>query len=123
VFQHCLSEMAAKVSNPDGKPPLLGSADIGRWDNFTYSGFRVPLLVVSPWVKPHYVSHTNREFTSILKFIETRYGLAPLTNRDAEADDMLEFFDFSAPAWLTPPALPDQPTNGVVDRSLQKYPG
>jgi phospholipase C len=111
------------VSNPDGKPPLLGSADIGRWDNFTYSGFRVPLLVVSPWVKPHYVSHTNREFTSILKFIETRYGLAPLTNRDAEADDMLEFFDFSAPAWLTPPALPDQPTNGVVDRSLQKYPG
>jgi hypothetical protein len=48
--------------------------------------------------------------------------LAPLTNRDAEADDMLEFFDFSAPAWLTPPVLPDQPTNGVVDRSLQKYP-
>lgn len=111
------------VSNPDGKPPLFGAADIGRWDNFTYSGFRVPLLVVSPWVKPHYVSHTNREFTSILKFIETRYGLAPLTNRDAEADDMLEFFDFSAPAWLTPPVLPDQPTNGVVDRSLQKYPG
>ena len=34
-----------------------------------------------------------------------------------------EFFDFSAPAWLTPPVLPDQPTNGVVDRSLQKYPG
>ena len=111
------------VSNPDGKPPLFAAGDIGRWDNFTYSGFRVPLLVVSPWVKPHFVSHTNREFTSILKFIETRYSLTPLTNRDAEADDMREFFDFSAPAWLTPPVLPDQPTNGVVDRSLQKYPG
>ncbi len=110
------------VSNPDGKPPAFAAGDIGRWDNFTYSGFRVPLLVVSPWVKPHFVSHTNREFTSILKFIETRYSLAPLTIRDAEADDMLEFFDFSAPAWLTPPVLPDQPTNGVVDRSLQAYP-
>jgi phospholipase C len=111
------------VSNPDGLPPLFASEDIGRWDDFTYSGFRVPLLVISPWVKPHHVSHVNREFTSILKFIETRYGLKPLTRRDAEADDMLEFFDFTAPALLTPPVLPDQPTNGVVDRSLQIYPG
>ncbi|MGZ8900867.1 MAG: alkaline phosphatase family protein, partial [Limisphaerales bacterium] len=110
------------VSNPDGKPPLFAAEDVGRWDDFTYSGYRVPLLVISPWVKPNYVSHTNREFTSILKFIEVRFGLAPLTRRDAEADDMLEFFDFTAPARLTPPVLPIQPTNGVVDRALQKYP-
>jgi phospholipase C len=110
------------VSNPDGIAPRLDSSDIGGWDNFTYSGYRLPLLVVSPWVKPHYVSHTNREFTSILKFIETRFALPPLTKRDAEADDMMEFFDFSKPAWLTPPPLPAQPTNGVVDRSLQVYP-
>ena len=111
------------VSNPDGIAPIFETGDVGRYDNFTYSGYRVPLLVVSPWVKPHFVSHKNREFTSFLKFIETRYGLAPLTKRDAEADDMLEFFDFSTPSWLTPPVLPDQPINGVVDRSLQKFPG
>jgi phospholipase C len=110
------------VSNPDGKSPSLTTSDIGEWDNFTYSGYRVPLLVISPWAKPHFVSRKNREFTSILKFIETRFGLTPLTARDAEADDMLEFFDFSTPAWLTPPPLPKQPTDGVVNRSLQAYP-
>jgi phospholipase C len=110
------------VSNPDGKAPLFGPDDIGQWDNFTYSGYRVPLLVISPWVKPHFVSHKNREFGSILKFIETRFVLQPLTTRDAEADDMLEFFDFTTPAWLTPPPLPKQPTDGGVDRSLQRYP-
>ncbi len=111
------------VSNPDGIAPIFEAGDIGRYDNFTYSGYRVPLLVLSPWVKPHFVSHVNREFTSFLKFVETRYKLPPLTRRDAEADDMLEFFDFKAPLWLTPPVLPEQPTDGVVDRSLQKYPG
>jgi phospholipase C len=110
------------VSNPDDIAPLLKPSDIGLWDNFTYSGYRVPLMVISPWVKPHFVSHKKREFTSFLKFIETRYSLAPLTKRDAEADDMLEFFDFSTPAWLTPPPLPDQPTNGLDDRRLQAYP-
>jgi phospholipase C len=110
------------VSNPDDITPVFKDTDIGRWDDFTFSGYRVPLLVISPWVKPHFVSHKQREFTSFLRFIETRYSLAPLTKRDAEADDMLEFFDFSTPVWLTPPPLPDQPTNGVVDRSLQAYP-
>ncbi|HWR13318.1 MAG TPA: alkaline phosphatase family protein [Terriglobales bacterium] len=110
------------VVNPDGKAPILETGDIGEWDNFTYSGFRVPLMVVSPWVKPNYVSHTNREFTSILKFIQTRFGLTPLTQRDAQADDMMEFFDFTSPRLLVPPPLPEQPTNGTVDRSLQAYP-
>lgn len=107
------------VPNPDSIAPIFDPSDIGQWDNFTYSGYRVPLIVVSPWVKPNYVSHVNREFTSILKFIETRFGITPLTQRDAQADDMTEMFDFTKPAWLTPPPLPTQPTNGVVDRSLQ----
>jgi phospholipase C len=90
--------------------------------DFTLSGFRIPLLVVSPWVKPHFVSHVPREFTSILKLIEVRFGLPSLTARDAAADDMTEFFDFTHPAWLTPPQLPPQPTNGICDWNLEVSP-
>ncbi|MGC2694847.1 MAG: alkaline phosphatase family protein, partial [Candidatus Angelobacter sp.] len=59
-----------KVVPPDSTPPQLGPGDAPG--DFTLSGFRVPLVVVSPFVKPHFVSHTNRELTSILKLIETR---------------------------------------------------
>ena len=48
-----------------------------------------------PWVKPHFVSHVNRDYTAMLKLIETRFNLPALTARDAAQDDMTEFFDFS----------------------------
>ena len=60
-------------------------------------GPRVPLLIVSPFAKPGYVSHEVYEHSSILKFVETRYGLQPLTNRDRAASDMLDSFDFYHP--------------------------
>lgn len=109
------------VVAPDATPPNLQPGDLSG--DFTLSGFRVPLVVISPWVKPHFVSHTNRELTSILKLIETRFGLPPLTARDAAADDMTEFFDFvDPPALLTPPPLPAQPTDGVNDPSKEAPP-
>jgi phospholipase C len=109
------------VVAPDATPPQLGPNDLPG--DFTLSGFRVPIMVVSPFVKPHFVSHTNRELTSILKLIETRFNLAPLTARDAAADDMTEFFDFiNPPAFLTPPTLPAQPTTGLDDISKQAPP-
>ncbi|HKW76376.1 MAG TPA: alkaline phosphatase family protein [Terriglobales bacterium] len=109
------------VAAPDSTPPALRPGDMPG--DFTLSGFRVPLTVVSPWVKPHFVSHTNRELTSILKLIETRFGLPPLTARDAAADDMTEFFDFvNGPALLTPPPLPAQPTNGLADQTKEAPP-
>jgi phospholipase C len=49
------------------------------------------------------------DHTSILRFIEVRFGLPALTNRDASANPMLGFFDFSHPDLLTPPALPPAP--------------
>ena len=74
-------------------------------------------------MKPHFVSHTNRELTSILTLIETRFNLTPFTARDAAADDMAEFFDFvNPPAFLTPPALPAQPATGVDDITKQAPP-
>lgn len=111
-----------QVTPPDDIPPNFKDTDIGQYDKFTYSGFRVPLIVISPWVKKNYVSHTPMTFVSILKFIETRFGVQPLTKRDAEANDMTEFFDFSNPSWMTPPPLPDQPTNGLCDRTKEVAP-
>jgi phospholipase C len=108
------------LPRPDGVPPMLLNGDPPG--DFNRAGFRVPLIVVSPWSKPHMVSHVVRDHTSILKLIETRFGLPALTNRDAAADDMEEFFDFSTPHWLTPPALPAQPTDGVCDKSLETAP-
>ncbi len=61
-------------------------------------GPRVPLLIISPYAKPGYISHTMYEHSSILKFVETRYGLPPLAYRDLIASDMLDSFDFSQPA-------------------------
>jgi phospholipase C len=59
-------------------------------------GPRVPLLVISPWAKKGFVDHTTYEFSSVVKFIETLFGLEPLTERDKEANDMLNAFDFDS---------------------------
>jgi phospholipase C len=58
-------------------------------------GPRVPLLVISPYAKTGLVSHTQYEFASILKFIETRFGLPTMTGRDAVANDTTDSFDFT----------------------------
>jgi phospholipase C len=58
-------------------------------------GPRVPLLIVSPFSKAGYISHTVYDHSSILRFIETRYELQPLTSRDRTASNMLDSFDFS----------------------------
>jgi phospholipase C len=89
---------------PDDIPPMLQPHDTpGAFDQY---GPRVPAVVVSPYSKPHFVSHVVHDHTSILRFIEYRYGLPALTNRDANADPMLEMFDFSNPQLASPPSLP-----------------
>jgi len=67
-------------------------------DDFGY-GPRVPLIVISPYVKERIVSHTVYEFASVLQLIETRFNLKPLTTRDGIANSLLDMFDFNqAPA-------------------------
>ena len=58
-------------------------------------GFRVPLLVVSPYARRGYVSHVTHEFGSTLKFVEERFGLGSLGQRDAISDDLGDCFDFN----------------------------
>ena len=53
-------------------------------------GFRVPLLVVSPYAKQGLVDHTRAEFSSVLKFIETDFALPALTDRDKNSPDMTQ---------------------------------
>ena len=57
-------------------------------------GPRVPLLIISPFAKPGFISHTQYEFSSVLKFIEERFGLPSLNGRDLNASDMLDSFNF-----------------------------
>jgi len=104
---------------PDDIPPTLDPTDPSsdfpaQFDRY---GFRVPLMVISPYSKPGFVSHTTYDHTSILRFIETRFDLPALTNRDANATPVLDVFDFSHPRRLTPPPLPDAPVN--ADRLQQ----
>lgn len=80
--------------------------------DFVYTGYRVPLIVVSPFAKKNYVSHTVADYTAWLKLVETRFDLPSLTRRDAAQMDMTEFFDFKNVPWRTPPTPPTQPTNG-----------
>ncbi len=83
-------------------------------------GFRVPMIVISPWAKRHYVSHVQHEFGSILKFAEIAFDLPSLGTTDARSDDLEDCFDFSQPfgkfetipslrqaAFFTDPARPD----------------
>ena len=104
--------------SPDGiKPKDLLPNDIctngntGPTCDFTFTGYRVPLIVISPYAKKNYVSHTVADSTAILKAIEARFGLPSLTKRDAHQMNMLEFFDFAHPSWLTPPTPPEQNTS------------
>jgi phospholipase C len=60
-------------------------------------GPRVPLLIISPYARAGYISHTQYEFASVLKFIEDRFKLTPLTLRDANANDTTDSFNFSQP--------------------------
>jgi phospholipase C len=58
-------------------------------------GPRVPLLIISPYAKPAYISHTQYELSSVLKTIEERFNLPSLNGRDVAANDTLDSFDFS----------------------------
>jgi phospholipase C len=70
-------------------------------------GARVPLVMVSPYARPHYVSHVVHDHTAITRFIETLFGLGALTSRDANSDALLDMLDFrAAPALLQPPDAP-----------------
>ncbi len=107
------SSVADDIVNAVGNSPYWPSAAIFvTWDDYggffdhvappqvdKYGyGFRVPCLVVSSYAKAGDIDSAVNDHTSILKFVETRYGLAPLSTRDAAANGFLEAFDFAQPS-------------------------
>jgi phospholipase C len=86
-------------------------------------GFRVPSMVISAYAKEGFIDHTQSEFTSILKFIQTIHDLPPLTQRDAMASNMLEAFDFTqlprSPLILPGPYMPEHYPLTMSDSASQ----
>jgi phospholipase C len=65
------------------------------WGSGYAYGFRVPLIVVSAYAKPGYISHTTHDFGSIVKFVEKTFSLPSLGYADAAADDLSDCFSFT----------------------------
>jgi phospholipase C len=65
------------------------------WGSGFVYGFRVPLIVVSPYAKAAFITHTQHDFGSILKYIETNFKLPSLGYADTPADDMADCFDLT----------------------------
>lgn len=67
------------------------------WGSGYVYGFRVPLVVVGPYAKTKYISHTTHDFGSILKYIETTFNLPSLGYADGPADDLSDCFQLTQP--------------------------
>ena len=93
-------------------PPNACQAEPGSI--FLQRGPRVPLVMISPWARRHYVSHVVSDHTAITRFIETLFGLGALTRRDANSGDLLELFDFSCGRDLGVPEAPAAGSGGCL---------
>jgi phospholipase C len=93
-----------RAGNPGTKP-----GDAAALSGFAAQlGFRLPNIIISPFTRRHYVSHTPMDHTAVIKFVENRFigSSAHLTSRDAAQSNLLEFFDFTNVPWATPPTPP-----------------
>ena len=82
------------------------------WGSGYVYGFRVPMIVISPYAKQAYISHVTHDFGSILKFIESIFSLPSLGYADALADNLSDFFNLSQTPtkFQTIPAPPNDAT-------------
>src|ERR1019366_2191240 len=106
LYDHVAPQTAVP---PDNIPPQLSPTN--HVDDYSRTGFRLPVIIVSPFTKKGFVSHTVMDNSAILKLIETRFNLPNLTARDAAQPDMTEFFDLTNIPNAKAPTPPEQPTN------------
>ncbi len=92
---------------PPRVPDVRSSADLSQ--DYGQMGIRIPAVLVSPYARRHHVDHNVYGFESILRLIEYRYGLSPLTVRDRYARNILRSFDFESKPNYDVPHLPDPP--------------
>jgi len=98
---------------PDATQPKVSDGG-STYGGFVEDGIRLPFAVLSPYAKHHYVSHKVFDHTSVLRFVEARFGLPALTKRDANALAPWDVFDFKSAPMLTPPAVPDVPVDQTI---------
>ncbi len=79
----------------DHVPPPQVINDGKSWGSGYVYGFRVPLIVISAYAKPAYISHVNHDFGSILTFVEQSLGVPSLGYADAHSDNLSDCFDFN----------------------------
>lgn len=91
-------------------PPLapIPDASAAAGDTDGRLGFRVPCVVISPYARRNYIAHEQYDHTSILKMIEWRFNLPPLSVRDQTANNLAHVLDLTtansdAPAFTVPP--------------------
>ena len=110
-YNPCLPQGAVPTTHCDlaTADPGAVSTDAPAVQGFAAQlGFRVPNMVISPFTRAHYVSHTPMDHTAVIKFVENRFigSTAHLTARDAAQPNLLDFFDFTNTPWATPPTPP-----------------
>jgi phospholipase C len=85
-------------------------------------GFRVPLIVISPYAKQHYISEKQHEFGSILKFTEEVFGLPSLGTTDSISDDLSDCFNFFGPPSKFRPIPAPLPPNYFLRQPISNEP-
>jgi phospholipase C len=83
---------------------LPDDVPVGDFDH-SQAGFRVPAFVLSPYARRGAVEQATYDHTSMLRFVEWRFGLKPLAPRDAAANNLAAALDFANPDF-TIPSLP-----------------
>jgi phospholipase C len=79
-----------------------------------YRGFRTPALIISPWSPRGTVVSDVYDHTSVLKMIEWRWNLRPLSVRDQAANNLADALDFDAPNLSAPRfSVPQGPFGGL----------
>jgi phospholipase C len=90
----------------DHVPPttaLIPEADRRAGNTDGRRGFRTPCVVISPFARREAIASVELDHTSVLKMIEWRWDLTPLTVRDANATNLADVLDFSAPDFRAKP--------------------
>ncbi|MEZ4293939.1 MAG: alkaline phosphatase family protein [Polyangiaceae bacterium] len=100
LFDHVVPP---KACPPDDLPLKVAPGDPEV--PFDQLGIRVPMMVISPYAKKHHVSHAVYDHTSIVRFVEAKFVMPALSNRDANALAPWDMFDFDAAPHATPPEV------------------
>ncbi len=107
-FDHAIPPPAVA---PGDSQPSAGHNQFGF--TFEQYGPRVPCVIISPWIPKNTVDHRLYDHSSIPATIERLFGMAPMTKRDAAANNVLPLLSLAAARDGAPSTLPSPATSPV----------